>query len=426
MSYKSHVIIVGGGIIGICTAYYLHKLGVEVTVIEKNSVGEGSSHKNAGWVCPSHVVPLAAPGVVSKGLKWMFNPESPFYIAPSFDAERAKWLWQFRSFANEKHLKYSMPILYELGSRSLGLYEELNRTLNNSFQFAQKGLLYVAMTDKGFEEIQEEGELIRSSGQRIRVMSPEEVCYKEPTIVEENKGGVLFYGDAHMNPIMFVRALSEYLKKNGVEIITKAEVVGFHNVSGHIRSVEIRRTHTDGSHSQSMLVADEFVMATGAWSNEMADQLGVSFPMQAAKGYSLTMPQGDTPTQMPILLSETKVAVTPIGDQIRYAGTLEIAGTGLAINQRRIEAIKKAAKRYLKNFDQAKADAAIPWAGLRPCTPDGLPIMGRSKQINNLTIATGHAMVGVAFATASGKLVAEIVQNTRPSIPIEPFRVDRF
>lgn len=411
------VTIVGGGIIGLCAAYYALADGHEVTVLDKGEVGHGSSWGNAGWITPSHVVPLAAPGVIRKGLKWMLDPESPFYIQPRLELALAKWLWDFRSYANEKHVNRSIPILGDLCKTSLALFKELNEVLEHAFGFEEKSLIFAAKTDTGLHSCLHEVAAVNNAGMEARPLLLEEMIALEPTLRADLKGGALFKIDSHMDPAQFILRLTDYLRASGATILENTAVKGF-----EVQKSEIKAVRT----AHQSLESDVVVLAIGAWSSAISQVLGLKLPVQPGKGYSLTVPQTRTKTKTPVLLVERSVAITPLGDNIRYAGTMEMAGMGLKINQRRVEAIKKAIPAYLTNYDPTVADKAIPWAGLRPCSPDGLPLIGAVKTLPNLFVATGHAMIGVTTATGTGKIIADLIANRASFMDHRPFAVERF
>ncbi|HRK73977.1 MAG TPA: FAD-dependent oxidoreductase [Rhodothermales bacterium] len=413
----SNIVVIGGGVIGLCTAYYALQEGHNVTVLEKGEVGKGSSWANAGWITPSHVVPLAAPGVIRKGLKWMLDPESPFYIKPRIEIELFRWLWAFRSYATQTHVNRCIPILGTLCEESLNLFKALSQALGDQVGFEEKSLIFAAKTDAGLKYCIHEVEVVKKVGMAARVLDLNEMCEMEPTLRTDLKGGAFFKIDAHLNPAKLMVHLAKYIRANGGRIVENTTVNGF-----ELGKKEVKNVQT--THQQ--FEADYVVLAMGAWSKEVNEALKLRLPIQPGKGYSITLPQTGTLTRMPILLSERSVAITPFGNEIRYAGTMELAGMDLSVNQRRVQAIKNAAQEYLINYDAEVAQQAIPWAGLRPCSPDGMPLVGPLQTFPNVLVATGHAMIGVTSATGTGKIISDLISGKTSFMDPLPFAPERF
>jgi len=417
MPDKADVAIIGGGVIGVCAAHYLNAAGLSVTIIERNSIGSGCSFGNAGYVSPSHFVPLAAPGVLAKGIRWMLNPESPFYIKPRLSPELLSWVWKFRASCREQRSSPLMPVLRDLNLASASLFKELARTLGFDFGFEAKGLFMLFNSEKGEHEQLEAAEISDKIGVEAKVMSTTEINGLDPGLRFHARGGVFYPQDCHMDPARFVQGMGALVGKAGVRMLTSTEVLGFETSAEKINSL---RT------SRGPLVADQYVLAGGSWSPVLARELGFSIPVQPAKGYSVTFTHPPRKMAIPSILTEAKVAITPLGDRLRFAGTLELAGLDLSVNARRVRAILNAVPRYLSDISPADAMNIEPWAGLRPCTPDGLPLVGRSEAFRNLVVATGHAMLGLSLAPVTGKIVAEIVKGAPPSFDLAPLRPDRF
>lgn len=412
---QTDVVIVGTGAVGLCAAYYLKKSGCKVTILEKGAIANGCSSGNAGLIVPSHFVPLAAPGVITQGLKWMFNPESPFYIKPRFNTDLLSWLWKFSRSCNEAHVRRSMPLLRNLNMASRALFDDLEEALPVNFNLEKLGLFLLYLGDKGYRECIEMVEGAREVGLNAIMKTQEEIRSLDPAMNCLAKGGAFLEEDAHFTPSKFNQGLLEWLRQEGVVILPDTEVTGLLTSNKRIAEVETTR----GNFS-----ADEVVVASGVWSEELVRSLDISIPMQAGKGYSVTY-KTDVKPRYPLLLAEAKVAVTPMGENLRLAGTMELAGNDLSINRRRIRAILRAVPQYIKNEPVMLEDAQI-WAGLRPCSPDGLPYIGRSSKFFNLTIASGHAMIGMSTAPISGKLVSEIINDGKTGMDISMLAVDRY
>lgn len=412
---KGHVLVIGGGVIGVCAAYYLAREGVSVTLVDKDDVCAGSSYGNAGLVVPSHSIPLAAPGVLWKGLKWMLDPTSPFYIKPRLDRELLGWLWRFRGHCTPGHLTRAIPVLRDLGFASLALYRELAGLDGLGGGFEQRGALSVFRTPKGFEEARHEAGLLTAHGITVEPLDGAAARAMEPSLGDAVIGALLFPEDAHLVPDAFVTGLAREAASLGVRIRRDTEVIGFETAGRRIRAVETTRGRIE---------ADEVVLAAGAWSPGLARALGLALPIQPAKGYSVTCQRPPEGPAMPLLLAEARVAVTPMGERLRFAGTLELAGLDLAVDRRRVEAVRRAPTRYLRLGDTLPLVEI--WRGLRPCTPDGLPVIGRSARLDNLILATGHAMVGVSLGPVTGKLVAQLATGAPPLVDLAPLSPERF
>lgn len=417
MRTNNEVLIIGGGIIGICAAYYLQKSGWRVTLVERKTLGFGSSTGNAGLIVPSHFTPMAAPGVIAKGMKWMFNPESPFYIKPRLDRELLTWLWKFRGACNESQVKKAAPLLLKLHLESKKLYREMAELPGIEFGLATRGLLMLCNSESGWHELEKMTEKGRKIGLKSRMMSAPEVHEMDDSLQTSAKSGAYFPEDAHLDPGKFISEMSDFLRKKGVVIRTGVAATGFDLQNGRIRAVR-----TDCGEMR----ADQFVLAAGSFSPALARELRIKLPIQPAKGYSVTLHHPKNMPQTPLILEEAKVAVTPMGDKLRIAGTLEFSGLDYSINPRRVKAMLNAIPEYLPEVDLSGIDAIEPWAGLRPCSPDGLPFLGRSSRCENLIIAAGHAMIGVSLAPITGKIVADLINDREPGIDISALNVQRF
>ena len=417
MKREVDVLIIGGGVIGICSAHFLSHQGRQVVVVERDEVCSGSSHGNGGLIVPSHSVPLAAPGAVRKGLKWMFNPESPFYIKPRLDRELMSWLWQFNKASNRKRMHRSIEVIRDLSLASVELYAELAQMEGFDFSFERRGIIVSARTEKGMADIAEEAELLEEAGLEVEVLTTEQVREMVGGVRVDVVGGVHYAQDAHMVPDLFVKDLARHVQGQGVEICRQTEVLGF-STAGN--GVDLVRT------TRGEFAAREVVLSSGSWSSGIARDLGLRLPIQPAKGYSATFKLPENAPSIPLMMTEAKVGITPMGDMLRFAGTLELAGMDLSVNQRRVQAILKAVPLYMPELDLEQLELIEIWRGLRPCTPDGLPFLGRSKRYENLTVAAGHAMIGLSMGPITGKLVAEIVTGQEPGLDTSALALERF
>lgn len=409
------VIIIGGGIVGICSAYYLQKEGHEVIIIDQSNMDAGASYVNAGYLSPSHIVPLSAPGVMRKGLKWMFNPASPLYIKPRMDADFLKWTMAFNKSCNIKHVFKAIPAIKNITLLSQELFDAIKKDEGFTFHYEKKGLLMLCQTNQYLESEIKTANLARQEGLDAREVTLEELKQLEPDVQIQVKGATYYGCDAHTTPHEFMEEMKTYLKNVGVQIHYNEKVEDLQMQSGAITNII--------TNNQSYK-ADEFVLAAGSWSSLLSKKLGLKLLLQAGKGYRINTTR-NTGITIPAILAEAKVAVTPMNGFTRFAGTMELAGINNRINKIRVEAIANAATRYYPEISLTTNEKNSAACGLRPVSPDGLPYIGKSVKCTNLTIAAGHAMMGWSMATATGLLVSEMVANKVPSLDVSAFLPDR-
>ena len=405
--------IIGGGIIGLCTAYYLSKEGFSVTLFDRSDLTDGCSHGNAGMIVPSHVIPLAQPGMIKQGIKWMFDNKSPFYVKPRLDKELLQWGWKFYKHANQEHVENAMPALRDLSLLSKELYRELNK-ISHSFLYEEKGLLMLYKSDKVGEEVIHEGELAENLGLKVDFLSKAELTRLEKGTKVDAIGAVHYKSDAHLQPQKLVAFLIDEIEKSGGEIKRNCNVNDFVIEKGEVTEVIT---------TQGNFKTDEVVIATGAWSPEIAKKIGSNLSLLPGKGYSFTLFNEKEKPSIPSILCEGKVAVTPMGDSIRYGGTMEITHTNdIKIKQNRLQGIVNTVNEFYPNLNVQMPKKENVWYGFRPCTPSGMPIITRDKKIKNIVFATGHAMMGLSLAPATGKIVAEIISEKPLSVSTKMFQ----
>ncbi|WP_372755778.1 NAD(P)/FAD-dependent oxidoreductase [Mariniflexile sp.] len=412
---NKNIIVIGGGIIGLCTAYYLQKEGHQVTIVDKSNFTSGASYVNAGYITPSHFMPLAAPGIINKGIKWMFNSSSPFYVKPRLNIEFLKWTWDFKKSATALKVEKAIKPIKDINLFSRDLYEEMKAANDFNFHYERKGLLMCYKTDEVGEEEWKIGQRGIEEGLKVENLSAKDVENLEPKAGLNIKGAIYYHSDAHMTPNQFMSEMLIYLRSKGVRVFSNEKVIDI-----EISNKYISKVITD----KQILTCDEVVLSAGSWSPLITKKIGLKIPIQAGKGYRINVNQSTNIT-IPAILCEAKVAVTPMDGFTRFAGTMEITGINNTINPKRVDAIAKAAKAYYNSVNITKSEKEKSECGLRPCTPDGLPYIGKSSKCNNLTIATGHAMMGWSLGPATGKLVSEIISNRKTSLNIVPFQPDR-
>ncbi len=405
--------------LGLSTAYYLAREGWQVTVIERNAEGADScAHGSAGYVSPSHVEPISAPGMVWKGLKWMMSSRSPFYIKPRLDSDLIRWGWLFARHCTEEHRRRSAPVLRDLCLGGRRLFVELSEITGDTFELKQAGLMNVCQTQETLDKYTHGlAALCNEVGIEAKVLNAPQVAAIEPGAKLKVAGAIYFPIDAHVSPRLFVPALTGLLKEMGVKFRWNTSVYGWRAEGGRIAGV---------STTAGDLVADEYVLTGGSWSPAMVHGLGIRLPMQAGKGYSLTMDRPRLQLKTPMILTERRVAVTPMGEKLRFGGTMEIAGHHDRVRPERVEQIIAGAKAFLPELTDADFAGIKPWFGYRPVSPDGLPYIGRLGRYANLSTASGHAMLGLTLAPISGLLIAEVLAGRKPSVDLRLLNPNRF
>jgi D-amino-acid dehydrogenase len=420
MATGRHIVVCGGGVIGLSCAYYLAREGHRVTVVERSAEGTDScAHGSAGYVSPSHVVPLAAPGMVGLGLKWMLNPRGPFHVRPRPDVGFLRWAWLFARSCSRANVERGAPVLRDLCLASRALFAEFSREAGNVFEFEERGLLNLCRTQETLDhETHGLARIANELGVEARVLDATATARIEPGVRMAVAGSVYFPLDAHVTPRLFMPALLEALKRLGVEFRWNTEITGWVEGEG----ARIRAVRTTGGE----IAGDEFVTAAGSWSPRVLSTLGIRLPMEAGKGYSLTIPESPVRVRVPMILAESRVAVTPMGRALRFGGTMELTGINSTIRPERVDQIKAAARVFFPDFPLEAFDRVVPWSGLRPVSPDGLPYVGRFASRPNLIAAGGHAMLGLTLAPVTGALVADVIAGRKPSIALGPLSPDRF
>lgn len=363
MKADSNVLVVGGGAVGICTAYYLTQQGIEVTVVEQGEIASGCSEANTGLIVPSYCVPLANPAALILGLKGILRPGSPFYIKPRLDRDLLRWLLQFEKASEWQKMHQGIQALHDLNYASLELFDRLIRSESLACGYRKDGWLKIYKKDKEFQKSIEEAKLLNSYGIKSRILSVHEALEMEPVLSPEIKGGIFFPEDGHLNPVKFVVGLAECLQNIGVNIHVQTKILNFETSNGYVTAVRTNR----GDYQPKKVI-----LTTGAWSAEIVKRLDNVLPIQPAKGYSISIKRPVNCPSLPLYLSESKVAVTPFEDVLRFAGTLQLVGMDFSVNKRRVHSVIHAVEDcigQLRNLDIIKIST-----GLRPCSPDKLPI----------------------------------------------------
>ena len=399
----------GGGVIGLCCGWYLSKAGCRVTIIDRDpSRKSACSDENAGMIVPSHFIPLAAPGVISQGLKWMLNSKSPFYMRPRLDPALWSWCWKFFRHANSTHVENSKHLLSTMSLESRRLFLQLAEELD--FDLATRGLMMLCQTEAGLEEEAKVAAMAREVGVDAEVCDAARVRELDSDVQMDVVGGVWFSQDCHLDPSEFMEELRRGIRERG-GIFLDDEAKGYIRNSDQVIHVKTAKGER--------LKADQFVLAGGAWTPEMTHQLGLRLPMQGGKGYSLTLKKPAELPRLCSLLKEARVAVTPMGGKLRVGGTMEICGTDLSVSRKRVQGIIESFCKFFPAFKATDFEGIKPWSGLRPCTPDGLPCIGPLPGLQNVTVATGHAMLGLSLGPVTGQLVTDLIVQSKTDLDID-------
>jgi len=413
----SKAIIIGGGVIGLFSAYYLHKSGWEVDVLEQGDLTDNCSFGNAGMITPSHFVPLASPGIVEQGIRWMFNSKSPFYVKPSVNPDLIRWGLKFVKSATKKHAEHSAGGLRDISLLSKELYHEFEKDADFDFGLTDNGILMLFKSPKVQEEELHLIEKAVNLGLDVQYLTPGECQKLQPDIELDILGAVHYRCDAHMYPNKLMKGLVKYLEAEGVNIHRNTEVIRINHDANKITSVSTRDKDFTG---------DAYLISGGSWSPGIAKLAGLNLPLMPGKGYSFMTHNPVKKMTIPFILCEARVAITPMNGSIRFGGTMEIGKINKQININRVKGIVESVPKYLPDFKLSVPEDKDIWFGFRPCSPDGLPYIGMSGKYKNLAIATGHAMIGLALGPATGKLIAEAFNGEKASMDIGLFSPGRY
>lgn len=415
MNQRKEILIVGGGVIGVCIAYYLSAEKHDVTLVEKNQLCSGSSYGNAGLISCANPIPMAEPGVIKKGLRWMLDADGPFYIKPRLDPALLRWVLGFRAACREKPMRRAIDVTLAMGRISKQLSAALSAEDKLSFGWQKKGRMLVYQNNDSLKDGIETLNFLNPYGVVGEILDSDGARERDPNLRPSVVGGIYYPDYEHVLPERYVKGMARMAEERGAALKTDTEVIGFETAAKRIAKVVTTRGD---------FKPDQIVLAAGSWSPVIAKDLKLKVPIQPAKGYSITVKRTPGCSTIPLSLADHKVAVTPMGEQLRFSSNLELVGYDPSINRRRIAATRRAVNRYLAGIDELELIQI--WSGFRPNTPDTLPIIERNQKYANLILATGHDMLGMTHSLITGKLVSEIVGGRKPSVDLEPFRLGRF
>ncbi len=410
-----HTVIVGGGVIGGFTAWYLARMGRKVTLIEKGDFGKACSHGNCGYVSPSHVIPLARPGQISKGIKGMLSRQTALRIEPSKLAILAPWLLKFALRCNAKSMMEAGKACHPLLQSSAALYREVFEQENMKVDWKTDGLLFVYRDQHEFDAYAETDAWLKKHFDMAAVpYAGKALTDLEPALKPGLAGAWLYQCDAHLRPSKLMSELRRIILASGVTILENTEMKSFEERNGKAAAVVTNRGKVEG---------DEFVIATGAWTPLLSREIGIKLPIQPGKGYSITMARPKLCPKYPMILEECHVAITPFEEGYRVGSTMEFAGYDTTLNRHRLNYLRSGAAEYL--HEPTAEPVEEEWYGWRPMTADGIPFIDRSPRFGNVWIGAGHSMLGISMGTGTGKLLAELITGQKPHVPVECYRVNR-
>lgn len=411
------LVVIGGGVIGLSCAYFLRERGADVIVIESREGAHGASLVNAGWVTPSLADPVPAPGLVRTSMKWMLKSDSPLYIRPGSMPGMSRWLFDFWRHCNERDFKAGGDACSELGRSTMGLFDRM-KNAGVEFEMHADGLLH-AYTNTNMMEHDHAAlaKIIDSTITMPDMMDGDAVRAFDPAIGDSINGGFWFDSDRSVQPASFTDGLRDWLTDHGVEFKTSTTVTGFERGGAGITAVQT----TNGT-----VKCDGAVIAAGVHTGAVSRLAGRPLPIQGGKGYCLNYSPSPVEARHPIYLHEARVAVTPFDGALRLSGTMEFSGINEVVRPERLGAISRAASRMLRNVSPDPGQATSNGSGLRPMAPDGIPVIGLLNGYSNLSVATGHAMLGLTLGPSTGDVVAELMTTGKTPDVIKPFSPARF
>lgn len=410
-SSTPRVIIIGGGIIGAASAYHLARRGVAVTLLEREALGVGASSGNAGLIAVGHP-PLPKPGVTWQAFKWMFDSTSPLYIPPRFRPDLIRWLWQFNKASKPEFFHRSMQVLAPLGRAAIQSFEEILEAegIAAETNYHRGGQIEVFKTPGARDACRTEADELRRLGFEIEELDQRQLHAREPGYLDDVLGAVVWTDSAFADPRAFTLALLRCAQRDGAIVHAEQPIESIVVGEGRFHGVRL----PDGS----VMEADVLILAAGIWTTQLARAIGISVPMQPAKGYHVELSAPPVNVRMAGVLKETFVAINPMGGGLRLAGTLEFSGLDDRVRHERVNALVAGARKYIRGIDECSR--LTQWFGYRPCTADGLPVIGRAPQYDNVYLGTGHAMMGFGLGPITGKLLAELVLDGQTSLPLAP------
>jgi D-amino-acid dehydrogenase len=406
------VIVVGAGAVGLASALELAQAGARVTVVEVSpELALGCSAGNAGLVCPGHAAPLASRASLRLGLGWAASRDGPLAISPR--PSLASWLLRFAAATGPERERAAADVLRRLAVASLDLHRRYAERHGTGLE--PRGTLNVFETEAGLAAGLHDAAGHAGAGLISETLTSREALELEPALAPGLAGAIFYPDELSGDPAVFVRALGAAVAATDVELRLRTEVLSLRSRHGRVAGVET---------TAGPLTAETVVVAAGAWTPRLARSLGIRVPVEGGKGYHLDYEAGEGDPHVPVYVHEARVVATGLPGRLRLTGVLALSGLDLSVDERRVAAIERVGARRLARF--AGRRRLEVWRGLRPCSPDGLPIVGRTRACRGLVLATGHAMLGFTLAPVTGRLVAQIVTRLPTDHPVGPLSPDRF
>lgn len=418
-STPSKIVVIGGGPVGLATAFYLQKADCDVTVVEAGCIGQATSLGSGGWLSRALTMPTPAPGIPLMALRETLETGKAVSVHPLAAWNQVPWMLKFLRNCRQKSFEEGCTHLARLSALMWEGFDEVSEA-GAAFDMYRAGNVRACFSEREASEQLKELAPMRRAGIRVpdRLLPKAELHELEPAFSDRVQSGFFLDEDRHVDPQSFTAALGDVLRRRGVTMLENCVATDFERSGGRVRAVI-----TAGGR----LSADAVVIATGLWSRAMAAKLDADLPMRAGKGYSFLVRLPQQPVHA-AYLSNTKVGLTPIQGGVRVAGAMEIAKDNLHFNHRIVRAMVKVAGAYLQTWpaDLTERTVTNAWVGMRPMTPDGLPIIDRLPAFPNAFVCTGHGMTGVGLSLVSGARVAEYVTSGARPDELNPFTVGRF
>ena len=415
MAAERSALVLGAGVIGLSCAYFLRRAGWKVTVVDQGEPGHGCSRSTAGLLCPAHSQPLPGPGVLARALRWMLREDSPFHIRFRLDPALPGWLLGFARACTLARSRAGFEAICALATLSLRLFEEVLESGDAEFYFERRGGYWAFVTEPGVAHARKEADELRRNGFPVELLAGDAAREREPALSGAVRAAVLLPGDAHGSSLGFAESLAATLKRQGVRLETGVRALSLLREGSRVRGAEILA----GAGTREERIADETVVALGAFTPLLTRTAGVRLPIQPAKGYSATVRTFEGVPAIPVTVAERKVIITPLQDQVRFAGTLELAGYDASLNERRYRAVIAGGQEGLTT--EIPLEDEVAWSGFRPLTPTSLPFVGRPRRREGLLVAAGHGMLGFTLSLGTGRLVQQLLDLEPPTVNPAPF-----